>query len=464
MAEEIDDNDFFQQDFTTASEWEIFNARLEEIFHEWKLPYVEIGQSLTKNELSLCDWETTNETIMFADVELNVVRYRVKETKSGGSQKTSESERKEPGKELKTCQTFNDLMSLENNFCVLDERAHSTIHPLAQWYGLRDFVVVSPLRKSISNESQIRILLSSIHIAVAESSCEVPVFVQVLERIQNVYLGVCECHSTRMNFDIVHLHTTPPTCKYLSGLLSMFKGKIVEQYIDPVMVTIRLSYSLTKFFNAQYTSRKRIAFVDDEYDEPDDNQNKFTVLPFGVSVDPVVEIILHCSWPQVIENFIIDSPTNTYLDATLAEEYTIRTRFEDQPVCYMSECLMEILHLAGSRRTLAEILGDSFLFGSSMTVEKNPLDVLTESKIPTLTSVIQSNRRDSKKKQKAEGPIDDDQLMNMLYYLFPDAHRESEHTYIPNPEDEPVINCLKKEIYQLLNNNFSLKLLSFLLV
>lgn len=39
MAEEIDDNEFFQQDFTTASEWEIFNARLEEIFHEWKLPF-----------------------------------------------------------------------------------------------------------------------------------------------------------------------------------------------------------------------------------------------------------------------------------------------------------------------------------------------------------------------------------------------------------------------------------------
>lgn len=31
---ELDDNEFFHQDFTTASEWEIFNSRLEEIFHE----------------------------------------------------------------------------------------------------------------------------------------------------------------------------------------------------------------------------------------------------------------------------------------------------------------------------------------------------------------------------------------------------------------------------------------------
>lgn len=33
-TEEIDDNEFFHQDFTTATEWEIFISRLEEIFHE----------------------------------------------------------------------------------------------------------------------------------------------------------------------------------------------------------------------------------------------------------------------------------------------------------------------------------------------------------------------------------------------------------------------------------------------
>lgn len=31
---EIDDNEFFHQDFTTASKWEVFNSNLEELFHE----------------------------------------------------------------------------------------------------------------------------------------------------------------------------------------------------------------------------------------------------------------------------------------------------------------------------------------------------------------------------------------------------------------------------------------------
>lgn len=183
MAEEIDDNEFFQQDFTTASEWEIFNARLEEIFHEWKLPYVEIGENLTRNQLSYCEWEITNENVFFADVELNVTRYRAKIDEE--LNRVEHDKIKETG----TCQTFIDLISTENNYCLQDEKSDNSIHPLARWYGLRDFVIVSPVKKSISNESQIRILSSSIHIAVSESNCEIPVFVQVLDKIQHVYLG-----------------------------------------------------------------------------------------------------------------------------------------------------------------------------------------------------------------------------------------------------------------------------------
>lgn len=187
MSEEIDDNEYFQQDFTTASEWEIFNARLEEIFHEWKLPYIESnGWPLTENQLAFCEWITQNEAIFFADVELNITRYCAKipdeDTMATTSAKAASSDKRK-------CQAFVDIMALQNNFCVLDEKVDDAIHPLARWYGLRDFVVISPAQKTISNESQRRILVSSIHIAVAESNCEVPVFVQALEKKQHIYSG-----------------------------------------------------------------------------------------------------------------------------------------------------------------------------------------------------------------------------------------------------------------------------------
>lgn len=441
MAEEIDDNEFFQQDFTTASEWEIFNARLEEIFHEWKLPYIELGANLTTNQLSFCEWDVTSESVYFADVELTVTRHRAK---IDDSIELTTHDVKNIVKEHGTCQAFADLMSSENNYPLLDEKSGKGIHPIARWYGLRDFVIVSPAKKSITNESQIRILLSSIHIAVSESNCEVPVFIQVLDKIQGVYLGVCEHKTTRLNFDIVHLHTTPPTCKYLSGLLGMFKGKINIHYVDPVDVTIRLVYNITKFYNSTYVSPKRIAFIDDDENEPTPTPVAFQSLPFGVSFDPVNEILLYCTWPQVVETLIIDSPIHTDLDPMLAQIFSLRIRFEGFALCSMSDCLQEYLNLTESRRTLQELLGDSFIYGSNVNVEKNPFDVLTESKIPTLSSVLPNlsqSKVESGKKQtnKIEGPIEDEALMKMLYYLFPDAQQPNpDHPYKPFPEDETV--------------------------
>ncbi len=155
--EEIDDNEFYQQDFTTASEWEVFNARLEEQFHEWKLPFVETKANLTRNELALCDWTTVTETVYFADSELTIARYCAKTSVDSTSPEKQKSQ---------TCQAFKDLVSLQNNFCILDEKSEEAkVHPIARWYGLRDFVVVYPTKKAITNESQIRVLLSSIHIA-----------------------------------------------------------------------------------------------------------------------------------------------------------------------------------------------------------------------------------------------------------------------------------------------------------
>ena len=71
-------------------------------------------------------------------------------------------------------QALDDMMSLENDFppqmesSLEDGSVHP--HPLARWYGLRDFVVVAPTREHISDESRIKILLSSIYVAVDNSN------------------------------------------------------------------------------------------------------------------------------------------------------------------------------------------------------------------------------------------------------------------------------------------------------
>nr|XP_029715261.1 rab3 GTPase-activating protein catalytic subunit-like isoform X1 [Aedes albopictus] len=421
LNEEVDDTEFFQQDFTTASEWEIFNARLEEIFHEWKLSYGTSGNhaSLEQNQLSLCEWTQLKERIKFADVELDVVRYKV-----------NIPERALTGEDgvRDGCQAFVDLMANENDYCIVDQKVDDgQLHPLAQWYGLREFVVVVPVKNSITNESQIRILMSSIHIAVSESGCDVPVFVQVLDKVQNVFLGVCESGSTRLTFDIVHLNVTPPTCKYLSGLLDVFKGKIGVSYADPVAVSVRFTYSLSKFLSASFVVLKNIPFSNNGEDEKDSTIS----LPFGVAIDPVSELILHCTWPHVADNVVVDSQSYSDFDPLTAPVWTLRARFEDAPVCYMSDCVQEFLQVSESRRAITEYFPE-LAVGATQNLEgTKALERLTESKIPTLSSVIPGIATSGGKKDtiKLEGPLNDELLKDMLYYLFPDAQNDASHQY-----------------------------------
>jgi Rab3 GTPase-activating protein catalytic subunit len=68
MNEEIDDQDFYQHDFTTTTDWEIFIAHLEKIIQEWKMPKVKIGPQLKRGELSEGEWKRTSEKISFAGV------------------------------------------------------------------------------------------------------------------------------------------------------------------------------------------------------------------------------------------------------------------------------------------------------------------------------------------------------------------------------------------------------------
>lgn len=63
-TEEIEDADLYHVDFTTASEWEVFIARIEEIIQEWKL----YTRSLypPKLKISSATWHSRSEEVSFA--------------------------------------------------------------------------------------------------------------------------------------------------------------------------------------------------------------------------------------------------------------------------------------------------------------------------------------------------------------------------------------------------------------
>ena len=73
MMEE--DSEVFEiTDFTTASDWERFVSKLEEVLHEWKLvsPPPSAAPPLLKDALSKGEWTETMERIQFADFHFYV--------------------------------------------------------------------------------------------------------------------------------------------------------------------------------------------------------------------------------------------------------------------------------------------------------------------------------------------------------------------------------------------------------
>lgn len=60
------ENEEIYHDFTTASELEIFIARIEEIIQEWRVPQKPIQCKLEKDDFKTKEWCMNSEKITFA--------------------------------------------------------------------------------------------------------------------------------------------------------------------------------------------------------------------------------------------------------------------------------------------------------------------------------------------------------------------------------------------------------------
>ncbi len=96
-------------------------------------------------------------------------------------------------------------------------------------YGLSQFVLLSPGEgeSALTSQAQANLMISSVSVAISNTSCVTPVFVQVHQKWRQVYVGVAEGGDLRVNYNMVHLKYTPPNYRHLSGLLDLFKGKLV---------------------------------------------------------------------------------------------------------------------------------------------------------------------------------------------------------------------------------------------
>ncbi|XP_071792280.1 rab3 GTPase-activating protein catalytic subunit-like isoform X2 [Asterias amurensis] len=422
MADDVEESEVFEiTDFTTASDWERFIARLEQIIHDWKLTTYVRGPPLKKGEVSSGEWEETTESINFATVHFAVTRHQLKQEPA--TEQTSQPEEHEDV----LPQAMEDMLQMENDF---PPRAHC----ISRWYGLRHFVVLSPVDNcdAVLSESKINMLLSSMAIAVNNTNCLLPIFAQIQQKWRRMYTGICEAPGIRTTFDMVHLKRIPHQFGHMEGLINIFKSKIASPVspFTPVKASIRFTYILQDW--TQYAWSLQPPDLDAPLGE-DVGYPGFKALPFGAMEDPINELHLSATWPSHAENTIVDNDVYSDLDPSQAPQWSVRLRLTEKPQCLLKEYLNMFGELVHNKDTTDQLLGKpAFQDNDDETSEQisHALQRLTDPgrvHLPILSSVVSRARTRIRSRQRqVESPIPVDTLNELLIHLFPDAANQDD--------------------------------------
>uniref|UniRef100_A0A8C7RH60 Rab3 GTPase-activating protein catalytic subunit n=1 Tax=Oncorhynchus mykiss TaxID=8022 RepID=A0A8C7RH60_ONCMY len=264
-------------------------------------------------------------------------------------------------------------------------------------YGMCEFVVISPGAnwEAVISESKCNLLLSSVSISLANTGCQVPMFVQVQQKWRRMYHGECQGPGARTDLEMVHLRKVPRQYNHLSGLLDIFKSKTVCPLSPrpPINIAIRFTYVLQDW---QQYSWPQLPPDFDGLLRGEVGGVEFGKLQFGACEDPISELHLLTTWPHPTEGIMVDND---------APHLSVRVRSTDNPTCLLGDFLTEFFRLC-SKKESEEILGRGPFEEEGNTT--SALSKLTEPTAVPIPKLSVSN-------------MVNDVLNSILLYLFPDA-------------------------------------------
>ncbi|XP_057303709.1 rab3 GTPase-activating protein catalytic subunit-like isoform X2 [Hydractinia symbiolongicarpus] len=394
-------------DFTTASDWERFIKSIEEILgpQGWNLdkPVTDTTLKAKPND----EWIIQSEGLKFANFHFLLMHYKLNNLKNDAIQKT-------PVEGLP--QAVIDSFDFEYDFPT---RAHC----LSRWYGLKDFLILTPSNKDedIKSLSRTNLLLSSVGIALSNLKCQLPMFIQVHKKHRLFFFGMCLGGGFRTSYEMIQLSYTPHSCNHVQGMIETFQAKLACEISAPLSITVRFTYTINTWPEELWCQ---------DFTEPE--SDPLDKLPFGPLQDPIRDLQLAATWPCLSSDVLVDDANCSDLDPLHAPRWSLKARNVDFCPTLVFQHLHALLKLcqqtSDSTAQIIRSLSKDHNTGEDVEALSGDvghvLDRLAEP-VPALasplTSVMSSATRKLIKTKLLNTPIPPKLLNRTLEHLFPDA-------------------------------------------
>nr|CAB3265374.1 rab3 GTPase-activating protein catalytic subunit-like [Phallusia mammillata] len=336
---EIQEEEVFEIiDFTNASDWEKFIAQIDEAIIDWHLNrYINLPP-LQKNELTSGEWITKSTPLSFSNVPFTLTLHQLKQLENEHFEDSTNQD-----EEFQLPLYGKDAMDRTNDFPA---RAHC----LSRWFGLRCFLLITPDTDPVMSKSKLNLLRSSAAIALNNTGCNIPMFVQIQEFWRRLYVGHATSPGIMTKYDMVHLKRCPVDHAHVHGLLYMLKAKLglVAMPSLHYQVASRFTYMLKDWgSNGRWPAK---------IPDPEALASNFNTLLTGCLDDPVTELHLAATWPYRTGDMIIDNDVHSDYDPLKAPRWSIRLLYADDVTCLLAYYLFEFMKTADRRETLQDLL------------------------------------------------------------------------------------------------------------
>lgn len=411
------EEDFYHEDFTNETAWEELNAKFVELLLKWQLAKSELNLNKGIWDSSNCHWTIQEQTLNYLNEQITIKYYRADELNVAATSKYFED----------ISPVHLDLFNFCEKFALPE--IDNGVSNLCNCFGLRRFIIVQAGKSADDeNSSFVRLLLSSISMAIADIKSELVIFLQIGYPDNFSYVGMSLTNGTRTDFNVSSWIQGGSQYASLQFLSSLYREKAIFGYEHAdITVSVRQTYSVSAGNNDLSSIRYKPWLEDD-------GLLANIVLPFGIDLDEHLNLPLGFkdiskgqmytifTWPAMNERLLFDFTTKS---TNLTPSKALHTFFamKIKAIGYLTDCLQIYESLNGQKNTV-DFDNESFVWYLSPILTQHSedpefWDKEQDCKIAYLLEYWKKHNY-----AKEIQICCDDDLQQMEEYLFPEPENE----------------------------------------